>query len=124
MGAPFADIERSNNAAWFYKLINDRRPLTDVDREWIQEIPAPAPIPTTAIYSKKDGVVHWRSCMEQTPDDWHQNIEVVGSHFGLPYIPSIWVVIEDRLKLRQADWKHFEHKEEQAHRLVSFPSLQ
>ncbi|MEL6836064.1 MAG: alpha/beta fold hydrolase [Bacteroidota bacterium] len=123
MGAPFADIEQSNNAAWFYKLLNSRRPLTEADREWIREIPVPAPVPTTAMYSKKDGVVPWRACMEQTPDDWHQNIEVVGSHFGFPYIPSIWVVIEDRLKLAQEDWKPFVQQEKHTHRLVRFPSL-
>ncbi len=123
MGAPFADIEQSNNAAWIYRLINDRRPLSTVDREWIEEILAPAPIPTTALYSKKDGVVHWRACMEPSPDEWHQNIEVVGSHFGLPYIPSIWVVIEDRLKLQQEEWKLFDQEGKQPHKLVSFPSL-
>ncbi|MEL7250031.1 MAG: alpha/beta fold hydrolase [Bacteroidota bacterium] len=123
MGAPFADIEQSNNAAWIYRLINDRRPLSKVDLEWIEEIPTPAAVPTTALYSKKDGVVHWRACMEPAPDRWHQNIEVVGSHFGFPYIPSIWVVIEDRLKLRQADWTLFSQEGKQAHELVYFPSL-
>lgn len=122
MGSPFANIERYNNAAWFYRLINNKRPLTEVDKEWILEIPAPAPVPTTAIYSKKDGIVHWRTCMEPTPDNWHQNIEVVGSHFGMPYIPAIWIVIENRLRLQQKDWQALE-QEEIINQLIHFPSL-
>lgn len=122
MGSPFANIERYNNAAWFYRLINNNRPLTEVDKEWILEIPAPAPVPTTAIYSKKDGVVNWQTCMEPTPDNWHQNIEVVGSHFGMPYLPSIWFLVENRLSLEQKNWQAFEQKEK-VHEMVYFPSL-
>ncbi len=122
MGAPFGDVEQSNNAAWLYKLINHRRPLTDADREWIKDLPTPAPVPTTAIYSKRDGIVPWQTCIEQIEDDWHQNIEVRGSHFGLPYVPAVWVVIEDRLKLDQNSWIPFQKKENLSE-LVCFPSL-
>lgn len=122
LGAPFAEIEQSNNVAWLYKLINDRRPLTADDRAWAQDISAPAPVPSTAIYSKTDGVVHWRACMELAQDHWHQNIEVNGSHFGLPYVPAIWVIIEDRLRLRQGEWRAFNGVNNQ-HPLVDFPSL-
>ena len=124
MGAPFADIEQSNNAAWLYKLINQRRPLTDEDREWIVDLPAPAPVPTTAIYSKEDGIVPWQTCMEPMEDEWHQNIEVEGSHFGMPYIPAVWVVIQDRLRWTQEEWKPFRQEEHlRSSKLVHFPSL-
>ncbi|MEM6806823.1 MAG: alpha/beta hydrolase, partial [Bacteroidota bacterium] len=35
MGSPFADIEQSNNAAWFYKLINQNRPISEKEQEWL-----------------------------------------------------------------------------------------
>lgn len=121
MGAPFANIEQSNNAAWFYKLINNNRPLSEEDQAWKLNIPAPAPVPTTAIYSKTDGIVPWQSCMEDPEDMWHQNIEVQGSHFGLPYIPAVWIVVEDRLKFNQRNWQYF-HARKDIHELVHFPS--
>lgn len=108
MGSPFADIEQSNNAAWVYKLFNQNRSLSAQDREWLVDIPAPAPLPTTAIYTKVDGIVPWQACMEYPEDQYHQNIEVDGSHFGLPFIPAVWVVVEDRLKLAQENWQPFQ----------------
>lgn len=122
LGAPFADIEYSNNAAWLFRMIHEKRDYTETDLEWIQNLPAPAPVPSTAIYTKEDGIVHWRACMEQFQADWYQNIEVEGSHFGLPIIPSVWIVVEDRLKFRQKDWQPFEKKEYPTD-LVQFPSL-
>lgn len=111
LGSPFINIEESNNAAWVYKLFNENRPLNDEDLAWKEDLPSKAPVPTTAIYSKIDGIVPWQNCMESPEDDWHQNVEVEGSHFGLPYIPAVWVVIEDRLQFKQANWQAFQRKE-------------
>ncbi|MEM8889156.1 MAG: alpha/beta hydrolase [Bacteroidota bacterium] len=121
MGAPFADIEQSNNAAWFYKVINQNRPVTEKEREWLVDIAAPAPLPTTAIYSKVDGIVPWQTCMEYPEDNWHQNIEVGGSHLGLPYTPAVWIVVEDRLKFGQKNWQPFQRKDIQ-NEWVCFPT--
>ena len=122
LGSPFGDTEYSNNAAWLFKMIHERRAYTETDLEWIQNIPAPAPVPSTAIYSKDDGIVDWKSCMEQIKTNWYQNIEVEGSHFGMSSIPSIWIVVEDRLKFQQKNWQPFEKKEYQSE-LIHFPSL-
>ena len=40
----------------------------------------PEEVRYTAIYSRQDGVVRWRHCLGQVPDD---NIEVFGTHLGL-----------------------------------------
>ena len=48
----------------------------------LSEIPDfPTPRPVTAIYSKNDGVVAWRACVD--PDPNTRNVEVTSSHFGL-----------------------------------------
>ena len=44
--------------------------------ELIEDIPHPAPVPTTAIYSKQDGIVPWQLCMEQEETFLHQNIQM------------------------------------------------
>jgi pimeloyl-ACP methyl ester carboxylesterase len=47
----------------------------------------PDGIGRTAIYTKTDGVVDWRSCVE--PDD-RLNVEVSGTHVGLAFNPQVY----------------------------------
>ena len=56
----------------------------------------PLPVPSTAIYSRSDGVVAWYSCIdEEAPDA--ENVQVPGSHIGLLHNPAALYVIADRL---------------------------
>ncbi|GJM36216.1 MAG: alpha/beta hydrolase [Saprospiraceae bacterium] len=107
LSSPFAGIEKPNNAAWLYKLINSRRTMAEKDEKWVEDIASPASVPTTAIYSKEDGIVPWQTCMEQKVDKIHQNIEVKGGHIGLAYNPSVWLIVEDRLQYSQENWTEF-----------------
>lgn len=48
----------------------------------------PVPRPVMAIYSKHDGIVDWRACVdEQTP--FALNIEVTATHFGMGVSPDV-----------------------------------
>ena len=47
----------------------------------------PASIARTAIYTKADGVVDWRCCLE---DDDESNIEVRGTHVGLAFNAQVY----------------------------------
>lgn len=67
----------------------------------------PPPVPTTAIYSKSDGIVHWRACREQ-PAAHTENIELVGSHCGLGFHPLALLAIADRLAQADGRWRPFE----------------
>ncbi|MEZ5041831.1 MAG: alpha/beta fold hydrolase [Saprospiraceae bacterium] len=107
LAAPFAGIDQPNNAAWLHKLINYRSPIADADQKWLVDLAGPAPVPTTALYSKDDGVVPWQACMEPIEDALHQNVEIKGGHFGMGYLPSTWLLIADRLQLTAANWKPF-----------------
>ena len=66
----------------------------------------PPPVPVTAIYSKSDGIVAWRACLEQ---ETHQteNIEVLGSHSGMAMNPSVIRVLADRLAQPHEQWRKF-----------------
>lgn len=56
--------------------------------------PFPASIPQAAIYTKSDGVVDWRRCINENPDS---DIEVPGTHVGLVFNPQVYRHIADRL---------------------------
>ncbi len=43
--------------------------------------------PQFAIYSKRDGVVHWTSCIEEDPA---HNVEVNGTHTGMVFQPAAY----------------------------------
>jgi len=107
LGSPFAGVTEPNNAMWLYEMLTDGRGTEDVDPELLNSLPLPAPVPTTAIYSKEDGVVPWETCMELVEDELHQNIQVRGSHLGLGVNPSVLEIIKDRLQLSEKNWTHF-----------------
>jgi triacylglycerol lipase len=57
----------------------------------------PLEIPTTAIYSKTDGVVHWESCIDRSGAKTVENIEVMASHVGMGVNTEVFKVVADRL---------------------------
>jgi pimeloyl-ACP methyl ester carboxylesterase len=64
------------------------------------------PVPSTAIYTKTDGVVRWWQCIESVGDR-SENIEVRGSHSGLGNNPAVIYAIGDRLGRPIEHWKPF-----------------
>jgi len=58
--------------------------------------PAPPEVPETIVYTRSDGIVNWRSCLESGPRV--EAIEVSGSHCGLAMNVEVWNVIKSRLK--------------------------
>ena len=121
MGSPFKGIHRPNNVAWIYNMLTHRKSIKEIAPELFEDIPLPAPVPTTAIYTKEDGIVPWQLCMEDE-DDIHQNIRVRGSHFGLGINPSVYEIIADRLWYTSEDWEHFRARSF-VQNLLFYPSL-
>ncbi len=56
----------------------------------------PIGVPSTSVYSRKDGIVSWHSCMEPETGR-HQNVEVRCSHVGFGVDPATLWLIADRL---------------------------
>lgn len=69
----------------------------------------PPPVPTTAIFSRTDGVAHWQACMHDAQSHSHpfENIEVSGSHMGLGHNPQVIWVIANRLAQTEDQWQPF-----------------
>ena len=122
LGSPFKDIMHPNNAAWVYSLITGGKEVRDTDWALLENMPEPPPVPTTAIYSKEDGIVPWHVCMEKVETDIHQNVQVHGSHLGLGVNTSVFWIVSDRLKYKQENWRHFK-PDGKVKELLFYPSF-
>ena len=111
LGSPFKSVHRPNHALWMYKILTNGQGVKSVDPELLADIPLPAPVPTTAIYSKQDGIVPWGVCIEDE-DEIHENIEVMGSHIGLGVNNTVLDIIADRLKYSMENWVHYKDEKE------------
>ena len=69
--------------------------------------PPPPPVPSTAMFSRTDGVASWWCCVDEARPD-AENIEVPGSHIGLLHNPLVLYVIADRLAQPEGEWQPFE----------------
>lgn len=58
------------------------------------QVAFPDSVPNTAIFTKKDGIVDWRYCIN---DDSASNVEVQGTHVGLAFNHQVYKVIAERL---------------------------
>lgn len=53
----------------------------------------------TAIYTRHDGIVDWRYCMTQNPEN---DFEVPGTHVGMAFNPLAYTVVAERLAKAQS----------------------
>lgn len=107
IGSPFAGSAEHTNVGWLYRLLNGGVPPTDPDLCAL--LSAPPPVPTTSIYSRSDGVVAWQACVDDGRNRRRvENIEVEGSHCGMPWNPAVLRVLADRLAQRPGEWRAYE----------------
>lgn len=105
LGTPFKGNPKSTNATKLYELLSKDK--SHYDPEIINKISCRPDVPFTSIYSKTDGVVSWKSSLEEvTPIS--ENIEVPGaSHLGLGHNPISIHIIADRLSQPESNWQHY-----------------
>ena len=63
-------------------------------------------MPSTAVYSRTDGVAAWELCVEDE-SPIAESIEVYGSHCGMPLNPLVFHIIADRLSQSPGEWRKF-----------------
>jgi pimeloyl-ACP methyl ester carboxylesterase len=94
LGSPFGRGHQSaSHASRLYRRLN---PIPD-SRDEDDSLSTPPPVPTTAIYTKADGVVNWRTSLQQGEDHRVHNIEVLGSHIGLNLNAAVWFWVAKKL---------------------------
>jgi len=64
------------------------------------------PVPTTSIWSRRDGIVSWQDSVIEEGDR-AENIEVRSTHFTLGFDPLVLVAITDRLGQSDDGWRPF-----------------
>jgi len=104
LGSPFAGEPRASNAWRIYETMSGRQAHDWPGREAMK---LPPPVPSTAIYSRSDGIVAWQGCLERE-GPMSENIEVEGSHSGLGYNPAVLYAIADRLAQPEGRWRPFD----------------
>lgn len=67
----------------------------------------PLPVPSTAVYSRWDGVVDWQACRQQQGPT-SENVAVRSSHLGMGHDPAVLWVVADRLAQPRHAWRPFE----------------
>ena len=73
----------------------------------LEQLRRPVRVPTTAIYTRTDGIVNWRSCVEKE-GPLTENVGVWSSHCGLGHHPTTFRVIADRLSQKEGAWTPFD----------------
>ncbi|MEM9513715.1 MAG: alpha/beta hydrolase [Actinomycetota bacterium] len=108
LGSPFRmrPADRSNASGLYTRLreLHIEPPAELLVPE--EELP-PLSVPSSAIYSRTDGIVDWRACID-APGPHRENIEVRGAHYGLGFNPAVVYAISDRLAQGPDDWRPFE----------------
>lgn len=121
LGSPLNVGPNSTSVSWIYQRIGDTPFNTEEMKAMIAGVREPPPhTPSTAIFSKTDGIVPWRGCIERkTP--LTDNIEVYASHCGLGVNPFVYFAIADRLALPENGWRPFDRTASRWRR-VAYPS--
>jgi hypothetical protein len=102
LGTPFGALGEGNHAGTVYKLLNrDNSQLTPELEARLRECP---PVPTTSIYSKTDGIVSWRGCIEKKSDN-SESVEVTASHLGMGTHPQVLRIVANRLAQPEGRWR-------------------
>ena len=106
LGSPVTGHPRSSNAWRVYEFTSGE---SSVDpRRWQQDTQTPR-VPTTAIYSRSDGVVAWQNSVEPSGPQT-ESIEVVSSHVGMAVHPLVLYAVAERLAQPEGLWQPFERR--------------
>lgn len=110
LGSPFAHGGMvANNVTLLMESVMGNAP-PEISEGAKRRLESPPPVPTTAIFSKRDGVVPWRTCMQDLDAKGArqaENVEVPGSHTGLIVNPAVLYVLADRLRQPHYGWQPF-----------------
>jgi pimeloyl-ACP methyl ester carboxylesterase len=106
LGSPFNGDPRHTNAWRLYERKSGHS-IDDRENHLGGSLSAPPPVPTTAIFSRSDGICAWQNCME-TESPITENIEIQASHCGLGHHPAAVFAVADRLAQPEGRWKPFD----------------
>jgi pimeloyl-ACP methyl ester carboxylesterase len=106
LGSPFAAGPKATNAWRVYEMASGRR-ADEEDARFGGSLSSAPPVPTTAIFSRTDGVCAWQGCMEKASAQ-SESIEVESSHCGMGHHPAAVYAVADRLAQPEGQWRPFD----------------
>ncbi|MEH6637127.1 MAG: alpha/beta hydrolase [Halioglobus sp.] len=107
LGSPFGQGRMTGSIpARLFSALNPPEDLP-IDQDILHHAP---PVPTTAIYSKGDGIVNWQTTIQKDGHAQSQSIRVRGSHCGMTFNPAIWFLVAERLAIPAGAWQPFERR--------------
>ena len=74
--------------------VDECRRIEQLQRRLDVEQPITRPI--TAVFTRNDGVVDWRACIDRSSVDV-RHVEVGSTHFGLGIDPDVWQIVAESL---------------------------
>ncbi len=105
LGSPFALTDaRQSRADGVYRRHSSQHAAGRVPTR--DQLAQPIAVPSTAIYSRRDGIVSWPTCIEPETA-LHENVEVRCGHLGFGVDPATLWVIADRLALPPGQQRPF-----------------
>jgi pimeloyl-ACP methyl ester carboxylesterase len=117
LGSPFAGSPRSTHAWRAYEWASGQS-ANETPPEFADSLSEPPPVPTTAIFSRSDGICAWQGCVEES-GSISESVEVYSSHCGMGFNPLALFAVADRLAQPEENWRPF-HKD--GWRSLFFPS--
>lgn len=109
LGSPFRALEYESLGTPGERLYQRLAHLHVADRihPSTEAVSGPLPVPSTSVYSRWDGVVDWRSCLQPVTDN-SENIPVLASHLGFGHHPTVLWIVADRLAQPATGWRPFQ----------------
>jgi len=105
LGSPITGPRHAALARPLFEKLNGK-PTPETAKR-LEQLHVPPPVPSTSIYSKTDGIVHWHgSVQDDVPHA--ENIQVHASHLGMGANPTIIYVLADRLAQPEGTWTRFD----------------
>ena len=105
LGSPFAAGPKATNAWRVYEMASGRR-ADEEDARFGGSLAGAPPVPTTAIFSRTDGICAWQGCREEA-SAMSESIEVESSHCGMGHHPAAVYAVADRLAQPEGEWAPF-----------------
>ncbi len=107
LGSPFNGDIGANNVKRLYEQVAREQIPARITPASLARLAGDLGIPATAIYSRTDGVVNWKTCL-LTPNHHAENIEIIGaSHMGLGFHPAALWAVADRLAQPEGHMQKF-----------------
>ena len=106
LGSPFAAGPKATNAWRVYEMASGRS-ADEEDARFGGSLAGAPPVPTTAIFSRTDGICAWQGCVEKS-SAMSESIEVESSHCGMGHHPAAVYAVADRLAQKEGEWAPFD----------------